>query len=473
MDKIKYSNFLNNDEAVLATKCLDYYDGNQLKWMVKFLSDPNTGHRNWASRGFIPRFRNILKMVVDKSSLLFSDKLPHFELFPMNSLEEDERAESIYTEILDSTNWQHVISTLDISVRLLKTCILLILYDPEIGFVFEILHRGNSAVITDPRTNKISTLIYRTRIDEDENTQEFKVWTEFEVKTVLVNKANEEFITTEANPYGIIPAVVFHDVNLPRTGFWNKIPNDLIQINEMYNIHLIDSEYALRWSKLPTLFTNARIATSTDDTSHVVEEVYNRPLPMVKYTTENALIGGPNKVVTIDTTQCDGNIILEYKTPEVNIEPIDRVFGEWVRDFASDWSVNIKSSKSAVAESGFKLIVEEMDNLELRKRRQKMFEISFSQLFDTIKNIVNIIAPGTFNDDLKCYTTFAKPSLPINEKENEDIWTTKINEGRASRIDYFVENFGMTREEAMEKIIEIDGNRNKNEKIINSKSDLD
>ena len=42
------------------------------------------------------------------------------------------------------------------------------------------------------------------------------------------------------------------------------------------------------------------------------------------------------------------------------------------------------------------------------------------------------------------------------EKSNEEVWSIRIKEGRASRIDYFIEVKGMSKEEAIAKVAEID-----------------
>lgn len=451
----KYSDYLNTDEAVLAHKCLDFYDGKQEKWMIQYLNDPNKGHRDWVNRGFVPRFRNITKMIVDKSGLLFIDQPPKIQLFPTGSEVEDEIASKIILELYTSANWEEFFTNFDSLLRLLKTAIVLVQYDAFTGLVFDILHKGNSEVILDEKKN-VSTLIYRTSSDEEKHT--IRVWTAETIKDVEVVKGIETVVSEQDNPYGFIPMSTFHDTNTPRTGFWNVIQNDIIQINEMFNIHLIDSEYAARWAKLPTLFTNARRADDGTGSNMVVQEVNGSPLPRMVPETENALIGGPNKVVTIDTSQTDGNVILDYKTPVVDLKPLDEIFTQWVKDFAYDWSVNMKTS-GTFAESGFKLVVEEINNLQLRKKRQKMFESGMKKLFEVVKDIINVVSPGLLPDNLELYADFQPPFMPVNEKEREDIWTIRISQGRATRVDYFMEVHGMSRIEAEKKVAEIDADR--------------
>jgi hypothetical protein len=150
------------------------------------------------------------------------------------------------------------------------------------------------------------------------------------------------------------------------------------------------------------------------------------------------------------------NIFLEYKGPDVVLTPIEEIFSKWVHDFAADWSVSLQTSCDGGATSGFQLIVEEMPNLELRKQRQKMFEAGFNRLYTVIAFVTQNI-PG-INLPLDGYldVIFSAPALPFDEKAVEDVWSRRIIEGRASRVDYFMEVKGMSKEEALQKVAEID-----------------
>ena len=185
----------------------------------------------------------------------------------------------------------------------------------------------------------------------------------------------------------------------------------------MYNLHITDSEYAASWSKLKTLFTNARIEADLGMTEEV--QVYGSVLPRTM-PAQGGLIGGPSRVIQIDTTGVDSAFV-EYKGPEVNLEPIDNMFNKWVADYAADWAVNVKDANGGTADSGFKLIVEEMPNLELRKKRARMFEAGFKRLFKVVKTILNANKPGTFSEDAELFAQFSAPALPVDLMEQENI----------------------------------------------------
>lgn len=457
MSKLNIAELFESKEAVLTDTILDMYSGKQDKHMTKILNSP-AGRKDWQSRGIQVRHRNIMKMIVDKSGLLFSDKAPVLTVYDSKSdITPDEGQTAFLKEQLDQVDWIEFFTNFDSILRMLKTALVLVQYDVEAkSLVLDILTQENSYVVA--KSNRIDTLIYKVAEREDEEVIEFRVFTKDLIQDILVNEKSgeESIIQSIPNPFGIIPVTAFHDTNIPVFEFWNVIPTDLLQINEIYNLNLIDSEYAASWAKLKTLFTNCKIVTAEDMQMETVMP-YGSVLPRMA-PTQGALIGGPSKVIQIDTMGVDSPFI-EYKGPEVNLEPIDSMVNKWVSDFAADWCVNVKMAGQGTADSGFKLIVEEMDNLELRKQRAKMFEAGFARLYQVIKAVVNSYVPGTYSEESVCYAKFAAPNLPIDIKLQEEVWSRRIAEGRASRIDYFIEVYGMTKEEAQAKIDEIDSTR--------------
>lgn len=441
------------DEAECAEKILDYYDGEQEEWLVKILNDPTKGRKDWKGRGIIPRTRNIMKMIIDKSGLLFNDKAPKLDVYT-SAGEVDENASIILQQELENVDWVEFFTNFDSVVRMLKTALVLVQYDIESqSLVLDILHRQNCAVVLNPNNKQINTLVYKVNDDGF-----YRVFTKDLIQDVFVSEdtGEETILSSEPNTFGIVPVAVFHDTNTPRCDFWNEIPMDLLQINDIYNLHITDSEYAASWSKLKTLFTNCRILGAEDIQQEAIQ-MYGQALPRMA-PSGSGLVGGPSQVIQIDTMGVDSPFV-EYKGPEVNLEPIDLMIQRWVGDYAADWSVNVQANTSGGIDSGFKLMVEEMPNMELRKKRARMFEAGFKRLFKVIKTVINTARPGTFADDLELFVSFSAPDLVIDEKANEEVWSRKISEGRASRVDYFMEVKGMTKDEAQAKVNEIDAER--------------
>lgn len=449
---MSYMSLFDKDDQEFADKVLDYYDGESKECLMKFLQ---VHRKNAIKKGMIPRTRNITKMVADKSGMLWNGKAPKIEVYRGNDV--DEGASIITQQILESADWVEFFTNFDVVLRLLKTAYVLVQVDPvSKQFVFEMLDQHNCAVALDT-FKRLDTLIYETGKDGDYCT--YRVWTNLEYFDLRVDQhGNEEVIpgSTMPNPYGLIPASVFHDTGTPRSEAWNEIPSDLIEINDIYNLHITDSEFSAMWAKMPTLFTNAQIQGGTGQTMEAVQN-YGEALPRWVPSSDVGFVGGPGTVVAVETQ--GENVYLDYKGPVPPLMELDTIVNKWVQDFAGDWSVSISAEGNGSADSGFKLVVKELPNLELRKKRQRMQEAGFKRLYHILVAVASSVGI-TLPPEGELFLSFAAPELPVDEKATEEVWDLRINAGRASRVDYFMEAKGMSRLEAEAKVLEIDGMKN-------------
>lgn len=443
----QWNELIEKNDKYHTQKLLDYFDGDQIQHVEKVLNDPQKGRHRWREKGIIPRSRNLTKTIVEKSGLLFDDNPPMLEVYSPNQTINKPASEKV-TQIFDQSDWVENWISIDAAVRLLKTVIVLIHKTDNDLVVFDVLHQGNSTVITDPKTHEIVTLAYRVRpYSKTENglirviTADLVDLYEYDSQT-----KTEKLIDSQPNPLGIIPCVVVHDTNAPRTGVWNKPGCDLVQLNEMYNLHLTDSEYAASWSKMKTLFTNSQAQSTVENDILQVVQPIDSPLPTLAPSSRE-IVGGPGTTVHITPT-IGQTPYVEYLGPEVNLLPIDEMFRGWIRDFASDWSVNVKDG-NGTANSGFQLVVEEIDNLQLRKRRQKMFTSSFRRLYSVIAAMFNLPI------DNQLFISFSEPKLPVDPMEDEQVWTERLKNGRASIIDYLMEKYQLTHDEAQARLRQI------------------
>ena len=442
---------IGEPDAKFARKAINYYDGKQVPELVKELSNPSSFRKSWQEKGLRPRVRNITKAIVDKSGLLFNGNAPTVEVWVNGTV--DQNATQNLKDLLDSVDWIEYFTNFDNQVRLLKTGLTLVQWDPVSNLpIFDALHRGNAAVVIDPTTKQVKELLVIT--SDSEEADDFR---HFTVDTITDYEYDTETLELTIkgqfpNPYGIVPVCAFHDTNTPRYGIWNIAPTDLVGMNEMYNLNLTDSEYAASWSKVKTLFTNAEIGDSSMGTQTWVDPATGIPRQVPA---PASVVGGPGRVVQMQTAPGESPYV-EYKGPDVSLMPIKEMFSQWVKDFAADWSVRLQSSGDASASSGFQLIVEEMPNLELRKQRQKMFSAGFGRLYKVLAFVTSTVPGMNLPIDGECYVEFSSPSLPIDDKVQEEVWSRRITEGRASRVDYLMEVKGLSKEEAVQKLSEID-----------------
>lgn len=446
---------LKGDKARFAKKALNYFDGQQEGEVEKLLSDPYKGRRNWKTRGIIPRYRNLTRMIVEKSAQLFIGQAPSFEVYQNNSDTIDENETQYFSDEMYKTEWYEFFINVDAVVRLLKTAIVLQQYNDIDGRVeLELLHRGNCAAITNPINRSIQAMIYITSEYEGVNTYRIITETEYIDLTEIVKDGKSTISVSEAvpNPYGMVPATVFYDTTLPRSGIWQEAPRDLVSVNELVNLHITDSEYAISWAKLPTLFT-IDCDVIGGGSSMEVMEVEGSALPR-QMPADQSSTGGPSRSVAL-MSNGQGTPSVQYLRPDVNLEPLDKVVDGWIKAFASDWSVRIKTAGEGSASSGFQLVVEEMPNLELRMQRQRMFESAFKRFYSVFKVVMGNATGATFKPNTILVVEFTEPHLPTDTKQQEEVWDARINGGRASIIDYLMETQGMTQDEAEVKMVEI------------------
>lgn len=446
---------LKGDKARFAKKALNYFDGQQEGEMEKLLSDPYKGRRNWKTRGIIPRTRNVTRMIIEKSAQLFIGSPPTFEVYPFKSDVIDEQETTYFSDEMYKTEWYEFFINVDAVVRLLKTAVVLQQYNDIDGRVeLELLHRGNCALITNPVNRAIESMIYITSEHAGVNTYRI-ITQESYIDLTEVNVDGKSTLSVGQaipNPYGLVPATVFYDTTLPRSGIWQEAPTDLVSVNELVNLHITDSEYAITWAKLPTLFT-IDCEVLGGGSQMEIAEVYGSALPR-QVPQEQQATGGPSRSVAL-MSNGQGTPSVQYLRPDVNLSPLDDVVDGWIKSFAADWSVRIKTAGEGQATSGFQLMVEEMPNLELRKQRQRMFENAFKRFYNVFKVVMSTATGATFSLDTILCVEFADPSLPTDSKQQEEVWDIRITGNRASIIDYLMETQGMTQEEAEVKMAEI------------------
>jgi len=487
--------FSPNANAV--QKLVDYYEGDQLAYVIQMLDGGMNGwgkRKEWKHRGIIPRVRNITRSIISKSGMLFNrppvmgivtdtDKLPV--------------TDPVLSEMLENADWMEVMQNLDIYTRLTGSIILLqqlsipdgvtttngqYRYDHTRGdqLIMTILHHGNTVARMNQARTKITELGFilgDTALQGGNNYSprpkewSYCVWTPEEIIEIQVNedaddsnKTNndnqiETVISREPNPYGMIPASFFYDTNKPRRGIWQRPAEDLIALQEVVNLALTDTEFAIAFQKQKTLFITGDIinddANSGDQLipaaqmgSSPAGAVYN-DIPFYQ-TRKQSYIGGLGSIAKLGS---DGDGVAgkaEFIGPDTKLGELDAIITEYIGSVANDWAVNINYGGSGKATSGFQLIVEEISNLQLRELRGQLMQANLRRFYEITKSIY----PGQLTDGY-LQAQFAAPNLPVNQIEVENIWTLKIDNNRASIKDYFMEEKGLSETEAMEKIADI------------------
>jgi hypothetical protein len=395
-----------------ANKALDYYDGDQLRHLEYLLdggrSDGrgntdsqgqptlNGGIKDWRKRGVYPWFTNVTKKIVDRSALSYQ-RAPERKVVVGETI--NEAATDDYKAILRNAQFGAVMDTADSVARLLKEVILLAqpveVVNGEDKIMVNVLHRGNCDVDFDFKTGMIKSLMFQSAGCGPHGGKLFHMWTTEESLDIEIVGSKPVIVDREAHGFGIIPAAVLWDTFKPRCGFWHKPAwDELIRLNEGVNLFHTEVKFNERFQAFGALFTNSTII---DDQ-----------------------VIGPDAVVSINDPGGGAAPFVEYRTPDINLEK----FAQWLQDFEADvadnWGVNLRVSGGGSADSGFKLIVEEIWNLETRNDRLKaatQFERDFYQVILAISNDQKLGLPA----DSELLVKFPAPHLPVNEKEAHDI----------------------------------------------------
>ena len=383
---MKWNDHLENlktASVVSANKAIDYLDGDQLKHLEAMLTATVGGVTKWRERGVLPVVDNVTMKIVSRSALNYQQE-PERMIYIGDT--ENEAATVAYADLL-GVSGDVAINASDIISRLLKTCMVLVQYVAETDQLsYSVLHRGNCDVDYDLTTQEVKSILYTAGGVGPNGGKMYHHWTPDAVTDIEQSGQSMKVLGSEENPYGIIPVAVRYDIAPPRSGFWPKNQwEELIRLNEVVNRFHTEIAHATHFQVFPALFTNADIAAGT--------------------------VIGSDAIVKLEGDVND--IYLEYKTPVVNLEP----FKDWLTDLqttvADNWGVNLKLGGGGSADSGFKLIVEETWNLELRKQRQKAAKVAEENIYKVILTISDIHNLGLPSDST-LYVDFAEPALAVD-----------------------------------------------------------
>jgi hypothetical protein len=203
-----------------------------------------------------------------------------------------------------------------------------------------------------------------------------------------------------AHGYKMVPAAVLFDIRPPRAGFWGKaVWQQLINFNNGINLFHTETKYNARFGAIGTLFTNMVI----------------KPGQTI----------GPDAVVQVESVPGLENPFLRYESPSINLAQFTAWLDGFRENIGQEWGVNIKTAGEGSADSGFKLVVEELPGLQLRKKRQKpadTFEQDMYQVCLSLSRVHNLgLVEGT-----KLKVTFPEPDLPVNLKEKAEIESMEL-----------------------------------------------
>lgn len=453
-----------NSKAAQATqKLLDYYEDKQSGYVEKLL---DAKRDDWRSRGFNVQSRNIIKSIVDKSGLLFNAP-PALAIFGKG--ETKGASDPTFEDVMDHADWLEKFQNVDVYTRLLKSVVLLQQkYVPEerltVGGTYKfnarngdalmltLLTQANSVVRTDITGNRITELAFLC--DQDTNFNEpwsYRYINADVIEDWRVDGEEEHLIKSVPNPDALVPASVFYDVKTPRAGFWVNLPEDVVSFQENLNLYLCDMQFAVAQQINKPLFIDTDIESTSDSGAPLIpyappghtnagDEQWSQ-LPSMG----TKSIGGLGSVVKLTPGMTGNTPMVKFEGPDTRLKELHDILSAQVRDIASDWDVSIKAEGGAKANSGFQVIVEEMDNLALREKRAQSFQAGLRRFYNITQRLYPELTEGVLKAE------FAPPSLPVNKLDNEQVWQIRSTSIAFSPVDRLMDE-GYTEEDAFEKV---------------------
>lgn len=415
----------NVQSAIVA---VDYLENDMLKHMEALLSDPETGLKQWKTRGFRPLFENPTRILVERSAKTYKE--PPKRNVTLNGALSQTLTDS-YKELLSTTNLNFTAQDVDHRSRLLDAALLLpqVADDEDETITLSVLSRDNCEVLLDPDTRKMTALLYTAGNTGIDGGQMFHGWTADEI----VDMEDGKVVGRRDNPYGIIPAAILHDTRPSLGDLWSYPRwEQLIAMSDGVNFFNTEALFNARYGMVGSPVTNMEIPEGT--------------------------------VMGIDAPKSFNSMGIEspffnYEAPTTNIEAFHNWLGKFKETISDEWGVNLKFAGGSIADSGFKLVVEEFENIELRQTRivaARQFEEDLYQVFATM----SAVHDWGLDTNGRGVADFKEPKLPVNEQTDWLIAKEQLTLGMLSPKEYWLKRDpDITPEQLAEKQSVFDASR--------------
>lgn len=430
---------LTEDDTVSAQRAVDFYEGDQTRLMREILNNKGRGITHWHERGVMTIWVNYVLDIIRQSSHTY-DSQPKREVFTGEDV--NESITDLYNNLLIDAGFEFASQGLDELSRLLKSTLLFIQWVPDKNkYNFVLLGRHNSHVEWDSLTGTVKSLMYATCDAGLSGGQMFRHITPdtvTEIEFFAGDGVTSDRVKSidETNPYGIIPVAPLFDVRIPSTGFYGRPAwEDLVSFNAAKNMFHIEAKFGSRFGLLGMPVTNAKIADGT--------------------------VMSPDAIIQVVQTDPDIPIFFEFRAPQVQIDEFLPWLDGLTRDIGRSWGVTFEADGAGSADSGFKLIVKELPNTELRQTRRKAALQFEQELFNTLRIMHSVDSPSAeqIPNEAKLKVEFTAPLNVVNEKEVHDIAKEDLALGTLSKVEYIMKRDKVSREDAEAKLVIIDAER--------------
>lgn len=401
------SKLLSDVDAQNANKLIDYKNFDIHKHLEDLLNEETPKQR---TMGIIPRYGNLVNEFIKDTPSITS------EVFTINCSDK-------MKDYLNRSQFMSFLQELESYLKIMNSVIVVVQYNQnEDNFNFDIIHRGNMMYVEDE--SGITELAYKVgewndRI-EDKIYSMQRVQTKDVVYEVLEEDRAVQVVNEYQNNYNQIPIQMFYYTSIPYRNKFTKPHTDLLSIADTYNLHLTYISFTSKQNKFATLFTNGKLP-----------EDY---------------IVSPNSVVEIE--QYDKDVYLEFKSPGVDLKTEYELLNGFVDRFYERSFITTSTSN---IRSGIQLYLYDKRMKKSMNNIIEVFKKCTINLLNEIVRQISIFKGQTEtidNVDIKIHDF-------IDPESYEKVQTERIENGRASIVDYLMESHNLTEVEATKKYNEI------------------
>ncbi len=240
---------------------------------------------------------------------------------------------------------------------------------------------------------------------------------------------NFQEISSEPNPYGVIPFVVVHQ-SLPTNDFWlDGTANDLVNAQEAVNLQLSGLFYTLFYQGFATGYIKGGGDISSHDLIFGAGSMISLP--------EGGDVGFVSPKAPITDTIAAITFLLEQIAVQNGLPA----------------SVVSTTTREV---SGVALTVENVELGEARRDQIALFARAEQQLFTLFRTVWNTHNPTkAMSEAATLKVDFADPQASMTPIDRFNLFQVENNVGAASVVDYLMEkNPDYSREEAQDKILD-------------------
>jgi hypothetical protein len=211
------------------------------------------------------------------------------------------------------------------------------------------------------------------------------------------------------NPFGLIPFIELRK-NLPVEEYWPTGEIDLVQANQAINVLINNLNYAIHFQSFDQPWAKGVRK----------EDVDNGMLKM-----------GVNKILA-STDQGTDFGLLGF-SPKIS-ETIDAIKGK-IEMIAQRNNINIGWSMSGDVQSGFALLIKNIDLMEARQEDVDYAEMQEQRIYDVIRVQVEYFKLTYKLPDVNVLVNFQEIDFPVNYKESIDQKEWELKHNIISEID--------------------------------------